>query len=206
MKDDEFTQQKEIAFYAANVDAWFATALEHDKSVLALSTAGIGLLLTLLTTVGVSSVCALVMYILALTCFVVALVTVLFVFHRNRSYIEEVVAGNASKNDSLLSHADTTALAAFGLGVAFAAIIGITTAVQSYTTKELSMSNESKPTHSSVRFNDSFNGAANLAPQPASGISTAQPTSSPVASTTQPVHPAAPSSSATSQGSGGSSK
>src|SRR5690348_10195190 len=136
MTGDELTQHKEIEFYASNVDAWFATSLEHDKSVLALSAGGIGLLLTLLTTVGLSSVWALVLYIVALTCFVVALVTILFVFRRNRSYIEQVVTAKASKSDPVLSSADTIALLAFGLGVVLAAIIGIATAVQSYTSKE----------------------------------------------------------------------
>ena len=222
MTEDEFTQHKEIEFYASNVDAWFATSLEHDKSVLALSAGGIGLLLTLLTTVGLSSVWALVLYILALACFVIALVTILFVFRRNRSYIEQVVTAKARKSDPVLSSADTIALLAFGLGVVLAAIIGIATAVQSYTSKELSMSNEPKTTSqpaplresfngaSSLRpsatVTRSFNGAANLAPQaqPASATSAAPVASQPAASTTQSDQPAASSGPVASQGSGGS--
>ena len=222
MTEDEIARHKEISFYASNVDAWFATSLEHDKSVLALSAGGIGLLLTLLTTVGLSSAWAVVLYILALACFVVALVTVLFVFRRNRSYIEQVVTAKAGKSDPVLSSADTIALLAFGLGVVLSAIIGIGTAVQSYTSKEPSMSNESKTTgqpaplresfngasnlRPTTAVNKSFNGAANLAPQapPASATPTAPAAPPPAAPTVQPVQPAAPPGPAASQGSGGS--
>lgn len=217
--EDEFTQHKEIEYYASGVDAWFATSLEHDRSVLALSAAGIGLLLTLLTTVGLSSVWALVLYILALACFAVALVTILFVFRRNRSYIEQVVTGKASKSDPALSSADTIALFAFGLGVALAAIIGIATAAQSYTSKEVSMSNEPKTTAQPAPLRESFNGASSLRPgtksfngapnlapqaQPSSAIPAAPAAPPPAASTTQSGQAAAPSAPASSQGSGGS--
>lgn len=222
MTDDELAQQKEIAFYASNVDAWFATSLEHDKSVLALSAGGIGLLLTLLTTVGVSSALALVVYISALACFVVALVTVLFVFRRNRSYIEQLVTANVSKNDPVLSGADNIALLAFGLGVVLSAIIAIGSAIQSYASQEPSMGTESKTAGQSTELresfngasslrpttdvNKSFNGAATLAPQvPTISVTTTAPTAPPPAAPAAPqVQPAAPSSPATSQESGDS--
>lgn len=56
MNEERNTQEKDIQFYAASVTAWFNTRLEHDKSLLALSAGGIGLLVTLLTTVGVKSI------------------------------------------------------------------------------------------------------------------------------------------------------
>ena len=220
MTEDEVRQHKEIEFYASNVDAWFATSLEHDKSVLALSAGGIGLLLTLLTTVGLSSAWALVLYILALASFVVALVTVLFVFRHNRSYIEQVVTAKAGKSDPVLSSADTIALLAFGLGVVLSAIIGIGTAVQSYTSKEPSMSNESKTTgqpaplresfngasnlRPSTAVNKSFSGAANLAPQAPPASAPAAPAASPASPAAQPAQPAPASGAPGSQGSGGS--
>lgn len=82
--------QKRIEYHAASYNAWFNTSLEHDKSLLALSAGGIGLLLTLLTTIGLSSAEALVLYVSAIMCFVVALVAILVVFRRNRTYIENI--------------------------------------------------------------------------------------------------------------------
>ena len=49
-------QKKQIEYYASCVNAWFNTKLERDRSLLTLSAGGIGLLITLLTTVGLSSV------------------------------------------------------------------------------------------------------------------------------------------------------
>ncbi|MHB1571419.1 MAG: hypothetical protein ACYC0H_19750 [Solirubrobacteraceae bacterium] len=222
MTPDELAQHKEIEYYASNVDAWFTTSLEHDRSVLGLSAGGIGLLLTLLTTVGLSSVWELVLYIVALACFVVALVAILFIFRRNRSYIEQVVAEKANKSDPVLSSADTIALLAFGLGVILAAIIGVGTAVKSYASKESLMAKEPKLTSQPVPLRESFNGvsnlrpsttatksfngAANLAPKapPASPTTTTPAAPPPAASSSQSGSASAPSGPATSQGSGGS--
>jgi hypothetical protein len=46
---------KDLAFYAASVEAWYSTGFERDKSLLTLAGGGIGLLITLLSTVGTHS-------------------------------------------------------------------------------------------------------------------------------------------------------
>ena len=66
---DEVDDQKRVEFYSAGLTAWYNTRLEHDKSLLTLSAGGIGLLMTLMTTVGVSSAESLVLYICALVAF-----------------------------------------------------------------------------------------------------------------------------------------
>lgn len=43
---DEIEDQKRVEFYSAGLAAWYATRLEHDKSLLTLSAGGIGLLMT----------------------------------------------------------------------------------------------------------------------------------------------------------------
>jgi hypothetical protein len=63
-------------WYAANLAAWFATRLEHDKSLLTLSAGGIGLLITLVSTVGIHSAESLILYILAFIAFVLCLAAV----------------------------------------------------------------------------------------------------------------------------------
>ena len=52
MSPEHLKQQKEVEFYATSVTAWYNTALERDRGLFTLSAGGIGLLLTLLTTVG----------------------------------------------------------------------------------------------------------------------------------------------------------
>jgi hypothetical protein len=175
--------QKRVEYHAASYNAWFNTSLEHDKSLLALSAGGIGLLLTLLTTVGLSSAEALVLYISAIICFVVALVAILVVFRRNRTYIENILSGKSTGSDPLLTIFDTTAMWAFGIGVGFTAIIGIAAAIHSYSNKEKTMSNEivkkleNAPVlesyNNAINLQKSFNNATNLIPQHAA--STASP-------------------------------
>lgn len=187
--------QKRVEYYAASVNAWFNTSLEHDKSLLALSAGGIGLLLTLLTTVGLSSAEALVLYIGAITSFVVALVSILVIFRHNRTHIEDILSGNPTSNGPLLTKLDATALWAFAIGVLFTAIIGIAAAIHSYSTKEINMSNENVKRTTGFAM-DSFDGASrlqsptNLAQksfnnaailQPQSAASTAAPAVSPPA-------------------------
>lgn len=80
MTPEEIKNQKEVEFYAASVNAWFNTSLEHDKSLFTLSAGGIGLLLTLLTTVGLSSAESLVLYIGAILSFLSAIIAILLIF------------------------------------------------------------------------------------------------------------------------------
>jgi len=210
MTPEEIENQKRIEYYAASVNAWFNTSLEHDKSLLALSAGGIGLLLTLLTTVGLSSAEALVLYIGAIVSFVVALVTILVVFRRNRTHIEDILSGKSTSNDPLLTKLDATALWAFGIGVLFTAIIGLAAAIHSYSTKEKTMANETTKKTETVPLRESFNGASNLQPstdftKSFNGASNLQP--QPAASTTAPAAsspaPAATAPSSSSQKQGG---
>ncbi|WP_031359890.1 hypothetical protein [Caballeronia sordidicola] len=89
--NEEFIQEENLQFYAANVAAWFNTRLEYDKSLLVLSTGGVALLLTLFTSLGASSITVLVLYALAAISFLGAAVSLLFVFKLNSRHIEEVL-------------------------------------------------------------------------------------------------------------------
>lgn len=164
MTPQEIEDHKKIEYYSAAVTAWFNTALEHDKSILTLAAGGIGLLITLLTTVGLSTAEALVLYIFAIGCFVVALVSVLIVFRDNKIHIENILTGKETGTDPCLAKVDGVAIWAFGLGVVLTAVIGISAAIHSFTTKEKTMATESNKATQSSPINESFNGAARIQP------------------------------------------
>jgi len=167
MSPEEIRQDKEVEFYAAGITAWYNTSLEHDKSVFVLSAGGIGLLITLLTTVGVNSACLLGLYIVAIFCFLASLCILLVIFRRNRTHIEQVLSGTALQSDPWLERLDIAAIFAFGVGVIFAAVVGISAAVNSpINKKENAMNNEAK-TNSLTRVfvGDSFSGVGKLQPQ-----------------------------------------
>lgn len=158
-QQEELKRQKDLVCYTSAVNAWYSTALEHDKSILTLSAGGVGLILTLLTSsVGVSSSEALILYILAILSFLVALIAVLWMFRRNKPYLQHVWQGTASDNDSFLACLDTFALCSFGAGVLFSAVLGVSAAVNSFVNKEKEMAGEkAKPTQQAVPLCGSAN-------------------------------------------------
>jgi hypothetical protein len=164
MTPQEIEDLKKIEYYSATVTAWFNTALEHDKSILTLAAGGIALLITLLTTLGLSTAEALVLYIFAIGCFVVALVSVLIVFRDNKIYIENILTGKEAGTDPFLAKVDGIAIWSFGLGVVLTAVIGISAAINSFTSKEKTMATESNKATQSSSINESFNGAARIQP------------------------------------------
>jgi len=161
----EIAEQKDIEHYSASVNAWFNTALEHDKSILTLSAAGIGLLVTLLTTTGLASAEALVLYIMAILSFMLAIGCVLCVFERNKVHIEQVISGVSKSADAALSMLDRCALFAFGAGVIFSVVIGISAGVNSYSKGRATMADQPKVPENLTASNESFNMLANLKPQ-----------------------------------------
>lgn len=196
MDEREIAEHKSVEFYSASVAAWYASALEHDKSIFALAAGGIGLLVTLLTTVGFSDWVTFTLFALALTSLLVTLVCVLVIFKRNQSYIEATVTAGAIYTDPWLARFDRAALISFGLGVFFAAGVGVSAAWNSFQTKqtlkghEMADGKQSVPTFDSVlgaarlqpEFTKSFHGVGNLAPSVPAPAAPAPAASAPVAS------------------------
>lgn len=162
------SDEKEVEYYAAKANAWFNTKLEYDKSLLVLSAGAIGLLVTLLTTVGVSSFAVLFVFFAATISFVVCLVVVLAIFSRNAKHLEELIAGKRT-NDSVLGFLDNLSICSFILGIVLASVIGLATATTEVLKKEVIVSKEKETNQTKVPFRESFNGASNIAPQ-ATGI------------------------------------
>src|SRR5690554_440086 len=158
----DINQMKEVEFYAANLNAWFNTRFEHDKSLLALSAGAVGLLITLISTVGVKSVETLILYILSLACFVVCLGALLWIFRRNAKHLEDVVRETAI-DDQLLNALDKVAVSSFMLGVILSSIIGISTAINSYIDEVSGMTDKIK-NQGTVFVKDSVNGISLMRP------------------------------------------
>jgi hypothetical protein len=206
MTPEEVNQQKDVEFYAASVNAWYNTSLEHDKSIFALSAGGVGLLITLLTTVGVTSTMLLWLYITAILFFLVALCSMLYIFRRNRTHVEDVLSGQTA-SDPVLDKLDLVAISSFALGAVFTAVVGISAAFNSYESKGVKVANEkpinTAPVQSTLgkSFNDvgrlqnSFNGIGRVQPQSVGGQSTPSPAPAPAA-------PATPASGGSGTGSG----
>lgn len=196
--------EKEAAWYAAALDAWYGTRLEHDKSLLTLSAGGIGLLITLESAVGIPSLLALIYASMAILAFIVCLVAVLLIFRGNSDHLEDVV--NASKEySSRLAFLDRLAIFAFVAGVILSCLVGFAGAVHSVETKAINMTDGKKTEFFADSVNGvhrmkpaidklskSFNGVANMSPG-AKGAAQAQAGSSQTAKAPTPApSPAVP--------------
>ncbi len=185
--------QKEIEFYAAGVAAWYNTMLEHDKSLLALSVAGVGLLITPLTMEGIDSIWRLVLHLLAILSFMTCLSAILWIFKKNSGRIEAILNTDAQSPDPLLTKLDKIAIYAFAAGIIFSATIGVLTTFHTYSiNKEKIMANENKQKTSGTIAQDSFNNVnqLNKSFNQANTLKPTSPQSSPTSGTTQPVTPA----------------
>ncbi|WP_372356753.1 hypothetical protein ACCP99_03455 [Xanthomonas sp. NCPPB 3443] len=170
MSSNSQLDQKDVEYYAAQANAWFNTALEHDKSILALSSGAIGLLVTLLTTVGAKSETDQWLFGLALLSFVVSAVTILVIFRKNKAYLEEIVMMKESKLESELRNYDLLAICAFGLGISLVMMLGVSNVIQS-NQRKIVMPDKMKPkevarvAHDDYAF-DSYAGANKMRAQP----------------------------------------
>jgi hypothetical protein len=54
-REEETARAKDVEFFAAGVNAWYNTALEHDKSIFALAAGSIGLLVSTQSTSNAST-------------------------------------------------------------------------------------------------------------------------------------------------------
>lgn len=161
---EDIEDQKRVEYYAAAVNAWFNTAIEYDKSLFAFSAAGIGLLFTLLTMVGVRSLTVLIFYLIAIVSFVVSLVAILYVFSQNKKLLDCIVNKTTAINEPVLSRLDKVAATAFGIGILFIALIGVNTALYSYEEGGNSMTKESVNGTKPIALEESFRGANHLQP------------------------------------------
>lgn len=137
-KDDEELREKRVEYYAASVNAWFNSRLEFDKSLLTLSSAGIGLLVALLSALAIRSATTLLLYEAAVLAFLVCLGAVLWAIRRSTDHLEAVNSGEDAA-DPLLGALDRIAVVSFFFGVVFSAGLGVTAAINSLTKQEESM-------------------------------------------------------------------
>jgi hypothetical protein len=115
---------QQVVYYAAAIGAQIETRRERDKSVLTLSAGGIGLLVTLATTVGIASPEVGVLYLIAIVFYLAAIVSQLWMFSREEYYIARVLSRLRPEGEGRASgpvpRTDLLPLALFVLGVLFA--------------------------------------------------------------------------------------
>lgn len=181
--DDDIYKGKEIAFYEVSLNAWYTTRFEKDKHLLSLSSAAIAVLVTLITAVGVKSPYTGVMYGLAVTSFLVCILTVLSVFGRNADYLQNVVQGSDA-TDPTLRTMDKVSKSSFIFGIVFTLLVGLFSGIDDLKKQEIDMSKEKTEKavgQSTTVVKKSVEGAPGMRPskpQTTTGSSETKPTPS----------------------------
>lgn len=85
--DNKLYLEKTVSFYSARINTWVGTRMERDKTILTLSTAGIGILVTMLTSFGIKNSFSFVFYIFSFISFLTSIIILLFVFSLNADYL-----------------------------------------------------------------------------------------------------------------------
>lgn len=119
---------KNVAHYQTLLGAWIETRMERDRTLITLSTGAIGLLFTVLITVGLAVSWEIWLYTAALVAFVGTVGTLLVVFKKNSDLIESELQGEGHRAPSLLKY-DVLATVLFIFGVVSSAGIGLIEAI-----------------------------------------------------------------------------
>jgi hypothetical protein len=160
-RENTLKDSKAVEFYSQGVAAWFGTALEHDKSLLTLSVAGIGVLISMMQTAA-NSVLALLLYAGAIFAFMICLVSILMIFKMNKKHIIDVFNRQTSY-DPFLDMWDSAASCSFFIAMLLSAALGISSAIITFNDKGNRMPNDkATSTSKPIMANDSFNGIAKL--------------------------------------------
>ncbi len=163
--EEEEKKKKEIAFYTATVTAWYTTKFEKDKYLLTLSSAGIGLLVTLVTTVGLKTPYTALMYALAVVSFLVCILVILAIFDRNAKHLENIIQKDEEKDPALRAY-DKIASFSFVFGIVFILLVGVFSGIENFKQKEPMMTDKSKKVvDTSKHMKKSVEGASGLRPQ-----------------------------------------
>lgn len=175
--DKNLVAEKEISYFSAIVSAYIESSMEKDRSLLTLSAGGIGLLITLLTTIGAPSLFIIVLYSVASLSFGSVIVLILYVFSRNRSLLIKLAKNqNVSTDEESLGKLDKSIYALFVLGVLVSFIFGILTSLNQLT-KEKTMSEKEEVKIYSLEGLSQMNPNPDTLEKSLQGLSELKPTS-----------------------------
>ncbi|MEJ2612046.1 MAG: hypothetical protein P8179_18730 [Candidatus Thiodiazotropha sp.] len=92
---------KNIAHYSVLLGAWIQTKMERDKTLVTLSSAAIGLLITVLTTVGVQSIYEIVLFIISIVAFIITIWSALVIYQLNSKHLEDALRGSSESDPNI---------------------------------------------------------------------------------------------------------
>lgn len=179
MTNPEGDDAKSVAHYQTLLAAWIGVSLERDRTLLTLSTAGVGLLVTILTTAGIQRLWMIALYVGAFAGFLATIVFSFQLYRANANILkQEIMKSDEQRPD--LRGLDKRTMRAFVVGVVFSILIGVASATHSF----MGGGAVGEKPVSGDRLNKSLDGIEGLRPRPAADET--RPPNQP-ADTTQPA-------------------
>jgi hypothetical protein len=169
---DEY-EAKDKIFYTSTLNTWYTIRLERDKQLLTLSVTALGVLITLLRTVGVSRSNQAIFFAIAGFCFCFTIIFILFSLDQSSTYLKKILT-NSPADEKMLIILDRLSNTCFVFAMLAVLAIGADS-ILSDLHKEKSMSQEpEKPQIQKMIVDtthvcqDGMQGAASLRPKPPS--------------------------------------
>lgn len=136
-QDLSFDEQKQLAWYEQGISAWLQTKMEHDKTMLTISSIFVGFIATIFGAFfkdSISKISFIIMMI-SIIGFVSCMITTAIIFNNNADYLEanlnEAESSETEKHTKKLKRLDLISKISFYTGittfVAFIFLLGICT-------------------------------------------------------------------------------
>ncbi len=180
ISDQDLQRLYAVEFKSQSYSSFYTTTMEKDKSILALSVAGTGFLVTLLKLTDKLAIYDMAFFTLAALGFLLAIYFIVSLFGKNADFIVDLVQEkDVTLKQHQLKQLDSWAIRAFYLGIVMSLLLGISTSSTLFIKEESNMSKEptieelinsgAKPANESYQqatdLTKSFQGAAGMQPQ-----------------------------------------
>ncbi|MBM4918748.1 hypothetical protein HYO36_20170 [Vibrio parahaemolyticus] len=153
LSEKEVEQLSGIEFQSQSYASFYNTTLEKDKSILTLSVAGIGFLLTLLQFTKSISYIELAFFMIGAASYLVAIYCIISIFGKNSSFIIDLVRKrDTSVKQYQLDVLDKTAIRSFYLAIVMTVLLGAATSQSMFTIGENAMSDNKQVTQTTQTF------------------------------------------------------
>jgi hypothetical protein len=160
---DEYRDKDKI-FYTSTLNTWYTLRLEKDKQLLTLSVTALGVLITLLRTVGVSRYCQAVFFAIAGVCFCFTIIFILFSLEKSSIYLQQII-NNSPEEEKPIIILDRLSNICFIFAMLAVLAIGADSIINDLS-KEKIMSQESQNPQIQRICTEGMQGAASLRPKP----------------------------------------
>lgn len=183
LSDIELQRSYSVEFNSQSYASVYNTKLEKDKSILTLSVAGLGFLVTFINFTSSFNILDYFLFVISALSYLVCVFVVIKIFDENAEYLIDLMNDQEGWSDKELKlrRLDRKAMWSFYVGIVASVTLGVSVSMlQEKGVNSVSKKNDSQYQVANESFagmsdlKKSFTGVSNMKPKPASGSSTTQ--------------------------------